>query len=207
MLLQWTARTSPPLNSPLGAIMSVGNRLDEAIVKLYSNDLENALIQVSIAIDATAKKKFKNEKKVGNRIRLFVNEHEDLINHFAMNGQLKLITPGGVQYGSKGTIGQIMYKSIRCALLHEGDISSNVVFKNGPVIGMEDDKFLVTDNMLWGLVVILIGEEVNSREKLKQNHTIQCWGKSLALNEYWGNMAALKNAANYLSPEELGIQI
>lgn len=185
--------------------MSIGNRIDEAIIKLNSNDLENALIQLSIAIDASAKKKFKNEKKVGKRVRRFIDEYEDMITHFAMSGKLKLITPKGVNYGSKGTIGSIVYKSIRCALLHEGNISRNVVFKNGPVIGMDNDKFIVTDNMLWGLVVILIGDEVNSREKLKQNHSMYCWGKTLSLNDYWGKLSELKKAADYLSPEELGL--
>ena len=124
--------------------MSIGNRIDEAYIKLVSNDLENSLIQLSIAIDATAKKKYNGEKKVGKRVRTFVEEYEDLITHFSMAGQLRIFAGGGISYGDKGSLGDVVYKSIRCAILHEADLSQQVVFKAGKLQGMDNGKFIVT---------------------------------------------------------------
>lgn len=185
--------------------MSIGNRIDEAYIKLVSNDLENSLIQLSIAIDATAKRKYKSEKKVGKRVRKFVSEYEDLITHFSMGGQLRIFAAKGIRYGEKGSLGDVVYKTIRCALLHEADISDQVVFRNGKLQGMDNGKFIVTDQLLWGLILILIGDETNSNQKLKQNHIMTFNGANLKLNELWGNLKEIKALTKFLSPEELGI--
>jgi len=187
--------------------MSIGNRVDEAYMKLLSGDLENALIQLSIAIDATAKKKFNNEKKVGKRVKTFVNEYEDLITHLSMVGQLRIFATGGVSYGNKGDLGEVLYKSIRCALLHEADISNQVVFKSGTMTGMENGKFIVTEQLLWGLLLILVGEETNSSQKLKQDHRMIFNDQNLDLNNLWGNLDGIKKVTGYLSPQELGVPI
>ncbi|MCF6210278.1 MAG: hypothetical protein L3K24_06335 [Gammaproteobacteria bacterium] len=187
--------------------MSIGNRVDEAYMKLLAGDLENALIQLSIAIDATAKKKFNNEKKVGKRVKSFVSEYEDLITHLSMAGQLRIFATEGVSYGDKGDLGEVLYKSIRCDLLHEADISNQVVFKSGAVTGMENGKFIVTDQLLWGLLLILVGDKTNSNQTLKQDHKMTFNGKNLDLNSLWGNLDGIKKATGYLSPQELGVPI
>ena len=183
--------------------MTIGNRIDEAIVKLSSGDMENALIQIAIAIDATAKKKYDGEKKVGKRIKTFVMAHEDYITHYQMNGRLKIITGAGIGYGDKGSLGQVVYKSLRCALLHEADISDEVVFNHGPVMGMDNGKFIVTDNLLWGLVFILIGEETNSKQRLKAAHKVQFNGTQLDLDSLWGNEKEIKMVVGYVPAELL----
>ena len=185
--------------------MSIGNRIDEAYIKLVSYDLENSLIQLSIAIDATAKKKYNGEKKVGKRVRKFVEEYEDLITHFSMAGQLRIFAAGGISYGDKGSLGNVVYKSIRCALLHEADLSEQVVFKRGQLQGMDHGKFIVTDQLLWALILILVGEKANSHQKLKQNHKMTFNGVNLELNELWGKLEEIKSITNYMSPEELGV--
>ena len=185
--------------------MSIGNRVDEAFIKLVSDDLENSLIQLSIAIDATAKKKFANEKKVGKRVRRFVGEYEDLITHFSMAGRLRIFSRGGISYGDKGSLANVVYKSIRCALLHEADISEQVVFRSGTVQGMDSDKFIVTDQLLWALILILVGEKANSNQKLKHPRKMTFNGVVLELDELWGNLEKIKRLTKYLSPEELGV--
>lgn len=172
--------------------MSIGNRIDEAFIKLVSGDLENALIQLSIAIDATAKRKFTKEKKVGSRVKRFINEYEDLITHFSMAGQLRVFAGGGITYGEKGNLGEVVYKSIRCALLHEADISKQVIFKCGISMGREDGKFIVTDQLLWALILILIGDETNADQTLKQRHIMKFNNVNLELSELWGDLESIK---------------
>ena len=187
--------------------MAIGDRIDEAIVKLIANDYENALVQISIAIDATAKKKYNGEKKVGIRVRKFVDENEDLLTHCTMNGQLKFVATGEgeVRYGDKGRIGQVVYKSIRCALLHEADISDNVVFLQGPTLGIHEGKFIVSDNMLWGLVLILVGDQTNKNQKLKGTHSVRCFGVTLEINKLFGKLEKIKELTKYMPPPNIAI--
>jgi len=185
--------------------MSIGNRIDEAYIKLVGDDLENSLVQLSIAIDATAKKKFDGEKKVGKRIRRFIMEYEDLIIHLSMAGMVRIITPDGVSYGEKEKLGDVIYKSIRCALLHEADISDKVVFRKGPTMGMDEEKFIVTDQLLWAFILIIIGDQTNLDQNLKKNHQMIFNGKSLHLNQLWGKLDEIKISTEYLSPSELGV--
>jgi len=182
--------------------MSIGDRVDEAYVKLGSDDLENSLIQLSIAIDATAKRKFKKEKKVGRRIKKFVDEYEDLIIHFSMAGQLRIFARDGIVYGKKGSLGNVVYKSIRCALLHEADISDQVVFKKGTVLGMDNGKFIVTDQFLWGLILILVGDKININQRFKIPREMIFNGVRLKLNDCWGNIEHIKTSTKYVSSNE-----
>jgi len=183
--------------------MSIGNRVDEAYLKLLSGDLENSLVQISIAIDATAKKKYSKEKKVGKRIRRFVMEYEDLIIHLSMAGMVRIITPDGISYGEKGNLGDIVYKSIRCALLHEADISDRVIFKKDPMMGMESENFIVTDQLLWAFILILVGDQTNSNQNFKQDRLMTFNGSTLNLNQLWGKLEEIRVATGYISPDEL----
>lgn len=186
--------------------MSRGNRIDEAIVKLFAGDMENALIQISICIDATAKKKYPKIKKVGVRVKKYIMESEDLIVHFMMNGQLKIVADGGFTFSDKGDLGEVLYKSIRCALLHEADISDEVVFRTGPLMGMEDSRFVVTDNLLWGLVLLLVGDSTNEKEQLKSPHKMSYSGTEIVINEMFGQIDNIKKLTGYVSLDSIGVE-
>ena len=100
---------------------TIGRRIDTAIGHLINKDFENALIQVCIAIDGTAKKKWQSYKP-GKRIRTFIDEYEAFIYQFASSGYLKLRGTGN-QKGKiflNDSLPNILYKSIRC-ILHHGD--------------------------------------------------------------------------------------
>ena len=201
-------RFAPPLRpllAALGTAMTIGKRIDEAYEKLIANDYENALIQLSIAVDSTAKNVFNSEKKVGKRIRSYISENEDLLTHYAMNGTLRIFASGGTYYGEQGQLEDVFYKSIRCALLHEGTVEDKIVFKTGTVQGMDDGRFIVTDQMLWGLLLLVVGESANSRQKLVSEKTIRMGEKHFHLSDFWGRSDLIKQITGYKSPEELGI--
>ena len=65
--------------------MPVTDRVIGCINKYNSNDLENALIQVCIALDGTAKKEYPKIKKVGERFRAFIKANMDIITFFTFN--------------------------------------------------------------------------------------------------------------------------
>lgn len=178
--------------------MTIGKRIDEAYEKLVAKDFENALIQLSIAVDSTAKNVFTNEKKVGKRIRSFISQNEDLLTHYSMNGSLRIFATGGIYYGDQGRLEEVFYTSIRCALLHEGTVEQKIAFKVGTITGMDDGRFIVTDQMLWGILILVVGEPVNSNQKLVSEKTIRMGEEKYYLSQFWGRSDLIKQITGVL---------
>lgn len=136
--------------------MAITDRIEKAFTEIVEKDYENATIQLSIAIDATAKKKY--SKKLGNgaRYKKFIEEHREFIIFFSLGCGAKIVLAEGAEmkFGERGTLANILYKYVRNALLHEGDVSDNIVFKEDPSLGHEGDKFIINPHMLWGGVVM-----------------------------------------------------
>jgi hypothetical protein len=182
--------------------LSIADRVDKAISDLYAGDFENSLIQISIAIDATGKRRTPRAG-VGERCRTLINENEDLIFHFAMDGRLKIIATEGVQFGDRGNLGQVLYKSVRCALLHEADVSNHVKFASGLLLGQDEGKFIITERMLLGLILVVVGDATNLKEQMKSNHIITYNQVNLPINELWGRLPIIKYLADYKEPSEM----
>jgi len=68
--------------------MSISNRIEEAFDKLQMQDYDNALIQICIALDATAKKEYPGK---GNAVRMksFIKDNIAFITRFAF-GKLEI---------------------------------------------------------------------------------------------------------------------
>jgi hypothetical protein len=177
--------------------MAIADRIEKAILDLKIGDYENSLVQISIAIDATGKRR-KSNSKVGERCREFINENCNFIFHFAIDGRIKVSNGGKITFGDHGDLGHALYKSVRCALLHEGDISSTVVFEKGFILGQRDNKLIITDCMLIGLILAIVGEPLNLREKMKQELAISYEGKAINVNEFWGKHGEIKKITDYI---------
>ena len=177
--------------------MSRGDRLDEAVIKLSDGDLENALIQISTCLDATAKIKYP-ECGVGQRIRRYVEENIRFIFHVMTAGTV--VFQANVTFGSFGNLPNVVYKTIRCGLLHDADLSETVSYKTGLYVGMDDGRFIVTDSMLWGLVLLLIGDEANAGERLKSPKMFRAFGTDIALDSMWGRIEDIEHIVGFPLP-------
>jgi hypothetical protein len=146
-------------------------RIIEALEKIERNDFENALIQISIGIDIAAKNKYPSltgSGKVGERCTKLIEEYRDFIYRFSTLGAISLA--GNIKYGGKfkgKTLGEILYKVIRCGLLHDGKLEheESFVFVKGFGIGgvrtsIENTKikpgFVISNGLLLGLCLVLI---------------------------------------------------
>lgn len=149
-------------------------RIIEAIQKIEKNDFENALIQISIGIDGVAKQKYPNLKTTRRNINL-VNEYRDFIYRFSTLGKVSIAEKGNVRYGGKfkgKTLGEILYKVIRCGLIHEGKLpeDNSLVFDIGYGIGgfrisgnTTNLGFLISRSLLLSLCLVII-ENDNSED-------------------------------------------
>lgn len=176
---------------------TVSRRIDTAIKHLRENDYENALIQISIAIDRTAKKKYPNVKKVGSRIKKIIQNYESFIYFFASNGQMLVMPNAKVVIGTED-LPNMIYKSVRCALQHGDDLTDNVVIEDGVVsLGMRDGKFILNRGHIFGLLFSVVGDNVNQLEFCESNPFVVIKNKTIMINDLWGNLKKIEDIIGY----------
>ena len=151
------------------------NRVIEAIKKIQKNDFENALIQISIGIDSVAGFKYPNIKTTERCVKI-IEEYRDFIYRFSTLGSVSVT--GNINYSGAfedKNLGEILYKVIRCGLLHGGKLpeDKNFIFTNGSGIGsfkfsdnITEFGFIISTGLLLSLCLIII-ENDNSEDYKK----------------------------------------
>ena len=137
----------------------MADRVTECINKYNADDLVNALIQLCIAIDGTAKNEYPR-KKVGERFRAFIKANQDIITFFTFRTNIFI----DCQFGNY-TIEEFIYKVLRCGLLHEGEVSAMFKFSDaGEPIAVSDKQWCLPRTFVFGTLLAVIGAPTNSRQ-------------------------------------------
>ncbi len=164
----------------------ISKRISAAMRHLSEKDYENALIQITIAIDATAKKKWP-EKGVGTRIRNFIKEYESFIYKMASSGHIILISGRILIQGRE--LSTIIYDLVRCALQHGDELGDRVIILgNANTIGVKDGKIIINVGHIYGLLLSVILDPTNILEHCDSNPFLQEGDTRILVNEIWGNM-------------------
>ncbi|ENM5935993.1 hypothetical protein CTB58_003869 [Vibrio mimicus] len=178
---------------------AIGKRVHEAIAKMASGDLENSLIQVSIAIDASGKKKRPN-KGVGERYKEFIRDHEAFI-YFMVIGiksSAKPVISFPLKNGECIDIAHAYYKSVRNGLLHDGAIGDKLEVVDDNVIAYREEKISISKNILWALILAVICDPINSDEKLEGTHILTTSkGSKIYLHQSWGKEREVYDLTGY----------
>lgn len=162
--------------------MSIADRVSECITKYNANDLDNALIQLCIALDGTAKNEYPRIKKVGERFKAFIKTNQDIITFFTFNTNMFI----NCQFGEY-TIEQFIYKVLRCGLLHEGSISSMFKFAElGQPTTIGGKQWCFPKTFIFGSLLAVIGAQSNGKHTVADHIGITVMGKSFKVNELWG---------------------
>lgn len=171
--------------------MPIGDRIKEAIDKMQQRDIVNSLIQISIAIDATAKKIYP-KLKTSKRCKFFLRDNQSFITRIAF-GLLEIKGPLIFAFdGQDGkthikTLEEILYHLVRCSLIHEGDLPNEVEFTDSNSIGVtKGGKVLISTNLILALIMSVIVSNSNAREKLPTYYTASIGNRNLILNNFWG---------------------
>jgi hypothetical protein len=174
--------------------MAIKDRIKEAIDKLNLNDPINAMIQVSIAIDGTAKKEYPG-KKTSFRCKKFLEKNRGFISRVAF-GKLEIQGPMLFQLTNSNnpkdgkTLEEVLYHLVRCSLIHEGELPKEVEITSDSkiFIGMTNDgKVLISTKLIWAMVFAVIGSKVNTSERLPAGYSASIKNLTVDINDLWGN--------------------
>ena len=167
---------------------------------LIAQDFENALIQICIAIDGTAKKKWPSYNP-GRRIRAFVTEYEAFIYQFGSGGGIRLpgIAPArGRIMLPGGELPDVLYKSIRCVLQHGDDLAEFVTIREGnDFLAVENGKWVMNTGFIDGLIFSVVVDEVNAGEVCESNPTYSLRGIELQFNEIWADLGTIESRTGF----------
>jgi hypothetical protein len=184
----------------------IAKRLQEAIAKMETGDVEGALIPVSIAVASTAQYLYRNPKQKSNRgddglhYKRFVHDNLDIITRVAFAGLgidkdwfIKYNHPD-VKPDSTGhcTIEQILYHVIRCGLVHRSEIPSDIRFaKTGAFPYDGKPGVLLPEGLIYGLIIAVVVVSDNVPPTLTASFTFR--GKSIPLIALAGQRARLES--------------
>jgi hypothetical protein len=162
--------------------VSVADRVTECINKYNANDLDNALIQLCIALDGTAKNEYPRMKKVGERFKAFIKANQDIITFFTFNTNIFI----NCEFGGY-TIEQFIYKVLRCGLLHEGEVSAMFKFAEaGEPLSISGKQWCFPRTFVFGTLLAVIGAPTNARQSVADQLGVTVLGKRFKVNELWG---------------------
>jgi len=174
--------------------MSIASRVKTAFDFIRLNDYENALIYISIVVDATSKKNSPHGTSQSERNKNFIDSNQNFIYRFSTGGAVAIGENGNYIYPS-GALGKTLYKLVRCGLLHDGVLPPSFVMLDGAGIGniitaaSDLDKpieFGISKELLVALLLVVVTSPVNKREWIPGGLLLTTYGKKIDINNIWG---------------------
>jgi hypothetical protein len=182
--------------------VSIAKRVETALDFISKGDFENALIYISIVVDATSKKESPRSMSQSNRNKKFIDDNQDFVYRFSTGGQVSVT--GTLNYPT-GTLGRTLYKIIRCGLLHEGILPDTFVMLDGQGLGfmrtnIDQDKpmgFAISTYLLVALLILVITSPVNRRESINGGMDFTIYDITSQVNNIWGDRSHLNSYPIY----------
>jgi hypothetical protein len=166
--------------------MAIGDRIKECIDKFNGSDFENALVQLSIAFDGTAKKEYPSMKS-GERFTTILRDNQDIITYFTFAGN-KFIDC--VFDGYK--LEDIIYRVLRCGLIHEGSVPEEIEFVDEIVLGRQGGRWRFPKTYVLGGLLAVIGAKGNANEKVPAQYRVVIKGKPYRVSNLLGRSIKIR---------------
>lgn len=177
----------------------VGNRIEECLEKINMGDGENAFIQLSSAIEATSKLAYPYIHESSQRYRKFVKESIPFVMWSLSNGApfgnllyFEIFKNGKYQYVS---FEDIIYKLMRCEIVHNANISETIVLSYGNYIAVTAKEIFLPIAVIESFAWAVIANPVNKSQVLHKNSWFTPYNSltHYDLNLCWGNEADLRS--------------
>jgi len=178
--------------------MSIEKFILRAFNDIKENDLTMAFYSLIPVIDATASKRYPG-LSVGERTKKFLRDELSTIIYISTKLEVNFTEQGGIYYGEVGeekSIEHWIYKLIRNPLVH--DAKWNEKFEityeghNKMRFGYSKGIFLIPDNYIIHLPIILVGAIENSGCDFNKKLIFKIAENYIDLNSYWGKIDELR---------------
>lgn len=179
--------------------MTIAARIQECTVKLALGDAENAFIQLAIAIDGTAKLLYPG-KKTSERCKKFLKDSIPFILWSLSNGtpakttSLSFEISNSSQSSAWIEFEDLVYKVMRCSLLHDGELSKKVEFVDAPYVGTLNGKMQFPLALLGSLLFAVIASPVNERQRVSDSTSFTFGKTKVPINHMLGSLEKTKIA-------------
>ena len=182
--------------------MAYTDRLIEAYQKVVQGDWSNALIQICINLDMTAKKTYGG--KPGARIKRYIRENQYALTRIAM---LHLEIHGDMSFQVSDNkylkFEEIIYKLVRCALLHEGELDKRIKIVKSDSLGVESDgRFVLSEHMIYAFFLLLVSDPQNARIKWPTTASFTAENKTYSFSVIQRNTRKLIDIFRKISKEK-----
>lgn len=178
--------------------MAISDKIKNAIEYYNSGDINQSFEQAMIAADATSKKAYP-ELKIGRnkeRMEKFFHDNMEMITGIGTNLLLmKNVTLNSSDENSGETIQTILYKYIRCSLLHETEIDQKIQLTEN-TFGCNDGKYIFPKAIVIGICMAIVGNSANKSEWIRNPLKLYKNRKPIEINRLWGKMTLIKQEFN-----------
>jgi len=181
-------------------MISVGQRMQEAIDHMDRGDYALALTPACIALDITSQRHF-GAKRSGRTIyKRFIQEHLWLITYMGFPGLMATtiripFSHPEVKADAAGNIGieDVIYHVIRCSLVHSDDKSAKVTWNNTISFGSDNSGNLILNHQLiWGLIGAVVFSPANKGESIPDQYWLRIPDFKMFISELWGRIDIAK---------------
>jgi hypothetical protein len=179
-----------------GKMVTIGDRIQEAIDYMDKGKIELALTPTCIALDITAQEYYLKNKSSGKNYKNFIQEYLWLITYMGLPGVLSnsLKIPfkhSDVKLDQDGfcSLEEIIYHVIRCGLIHGNGIDPKIEWNKIITLGLtQNGNLLLSDKLIWGLIGSIVFSEVNSNQKTGDFCWISIADFKFFINDIWGRI-------------------
>lgn len=182
---------------------SIEKRINRSFDSLIAGEYEEALYNIAPVFDVVAKERYPDKKSVGERIKSYILDEQDIIYFLSSQGTHKAIkgviyamvddehvdqAPKNVKHikTHAGTLADYIYHNIRCAQSHDAEIDHDIIdLGRNFGIGREGfsgdggklpkGKFIVSNATILSLILVVITSPEIKRIKL--NGSIKIYNK------------------------------
>lgn len=188
-------------------MLSVGQRIQEAIDHMDRGDYLLALTPACIALDITSQRYFQKTSGSRSTYKEFIKEHLWLITFMGIPGLMSSairvpFSHPNVQADAAGNIGieDVIYHVVRCSLVHSDEKSVKVVWNNVIHFGIDSSGNLILNpQLIWGLIGAVVFSPVNKEESIPDRYWLIAGTFKMFISELWGRIDIAKRAVKYMT--------
>lgn len=191
--------------------MSIARCVERALGALGRYDFEDAFLQASVAVAATAHKECSSSDLSDQKeYRKFVQDNIDLITRVSLGAtfrqgiRLWYSHPDlHLEATTDGThsLDELLYVVVRCCLVHEAGLPAGFTVVHEPIFttGASPGEVSISSRLVLGIAVAVTVSPVNANEELNHESSVELNGERVTLRQLRGRRNEVRS--------ELGLSV